>query len=76
TQHLSEQVAPVVADWLDQLFIKKALHMRSLPNLQSLFPQQIKSFLPILGPLHMSLNNLAKKPRPWRINLLLELARN
>ena len=62
-------------------------------------PAGIDSFIPILGPFHVSLNSrehvlivyysffqklfhyvfgkkkiLAKKPRPWRINLLLDLA--
>ena len=64
-------------------------------------PAGINSFIPILGPLHVSLNSrehvlivyytffqklfhsvfgkrkvLAKKPKPWRINLLLDLAYN
>ena len=94
TWHLDNCVAPLVADWPGQLFIRKALYMK-------LLPQDIKLFLPILGPLHLSLNSrehvflvhyfffeklfhsvfgsgkkLAKKPCPWRINLLLELTRN
>ncbi|RIB25028.1 hypothetical protein C2G38_2166998 [Gigaspora rosea] len=51
------------------------LYMRTLPALRSSFPQQIESFLPILGPLHISLNS-REQPRPWRVNLLLELTRN
>ncbi|RIB05163.1 hypothetical protein C2G38_2220445 [Gigaspora rosea] len=99
TQHLNRRFAPIVADWPGQIFIRKALYMRTLP--ESSFSQQIESFLPILGLLHVSLNSreqvlmiyhsffeklfhyvfgegkvLAKKPRPWRINLLLELMRN
>ncbi|RIB19812.1 hypothetical protein C2G38_2180856 [Gigaspora rosea] len=53
TQHLNGRVAPIVADWPSQIFIKKALYMRT----QSDFLQQIESFLPILGPLHVSLNS-------------------
>ncbi|RHZ47868.1 hypothetical protein Glove_566g73 [Diversispora epigaea] len=100
TQHLKEVVAPIVADWPGQIFIRKALHMQTLLEIQSNFSQDIRSFLPMLGPLHVSLNSreqvmlihhsffeklfhfvfgenkkLAKKPRPWRINLLLELAK-
>ncbi|HEY4877459.1 MAG TPA: hypothetical protein VIH86_17910, partial [Puia sp.] len=101
TKHLENKVAPIVADWPGQLFIRKALtHLHAL-GLQSAIPQEIKSFIPMLGPLHLSLNSrehvmiiyhfffeqmfhfvfgerkkLAKKPKPWRINLLLELARN
>src|SRR6185437_7562173 len=101
TNHLTGYVAPIVADWPEQIFIRKALHMRTLPNLQNSFPHELEAFLPILGPLHLSLNSreqvliiyhsffeklfhfvfgerkkLAKKPRPWRINLILELAQN
>jgi hypothetical protein len=68
---------------------------------QYFIPAGINSFVLILGPLHVSLNNrehvliiyytffqklfhsvfgkrkvLAKKPKPWRINLLLDLAYN
>ena len=67
-------------------------------NSQYSIPSGINSFVPILGPLHVSLNSrehvmiiyysffeklfhfvfgqkkiLAKKPKPWRINLLLDL---
>jgi len=91
---LDNCVAPLVADWPGQLFVRKALYMK--PPLRNIEP-----FLPILGPLHLSLNSrehvflvhysffeklfhfvfgfsktLAKKPRLWRINLILELTRN
>ena len=94
TRHLDNCVAPLVADWPGQLFVRKALYMKPPPR-------NIEPFLPILGPLHLSLNSrehvflvhysffeklfhfvfgsgktLAKKPRPWRINLILELTRN
>ncbi|RIB18493.1 hypothetical protein C2G38_2184472 [Gigaspora rosea] len=94
TRHLDNCVAPLVADWPGQLFVRKALYMKPPPR-------DIEPFLPILGPLHLSLNSrehvflvhysffeklfhfvfgsgktLAKKPRPWRINLILELTRN
>ncbi|RHZ44067.1 hypothetical protein Glove_767g14 [Diversispora epigaea] len=52
TQHLRGFVAPVVADWLGQLFIRKALRIQTLNS-----PQEINSFLPMLGPLHVSLNS-------------------
>ena len=94
TCHLDGYVAPIVADWPGQLFIRKLLYMKTPPR-------EIEPFLPMLGPLHVSLNSreqvllvhhsffeklfhfvfgvhkkLAKKPRPWRINLILELTRN
>ena len=99
--HLNGHIAPVVADWLGQLFIRIALvhlHIQE-QSARNLIPSNIRSFIPILGPLHVSLNSreqvilvhysffkllfhflfgervkLAKKPKPWRINLLLELA--
>ncbi|RIB17432.1 hypothetical protein C2G38_2187279 [Gigaspora rosea] len=57
TQHLDGKVAPVVADWPGQLFIRKLLHLRKSTNTDFIIPQQIKSFLPMLGPLHLSLNS-------------------
>src|SRR5438874_1104588 len=45
-QYLNEYVAPVVADWPRQIFIRKALHMRTLPNQQAAIPNEIESFLP------------------------------
>jgi len=98
-QHVSNKVVPIVADWPGQLFIRKAITNLNKPNSQYSIPNEINSFIPILGPLHVSLNSreqvliiyyfffkelfnfvfgekkkLAKKPRPWRINLLLDLA--
>ncbi|RHZ47356.1 hypothetical protein Glove_585g4 [Diversispora epigaea] len=98
TQHLRGFVAPIVADWPGQIFIRKILYKQTL--FQSNFSQDIKSFLLMLGPLHVFLNSreqvilvhhsfferlfhfvfgknkkLAKKPRPWQINLLLELSK-
>jgi hypothetical protein len=94
--HLKNVIAPIVADWPGQLFIRKALTylFKNHPSI----PKEIISFLPIIGPLHVSLNSreqviktyyflfekffhfvfgdkkvLAKKPKPWRIDLLLEL---
>ncbi|RHZ51729.1 hypothetical protein Glove_471g10 [Diversispora epigaea] len=97
TQHLNGQIAPVVADWPGQIFIRKALYTQ-LPLEFQPFYLQIKLFISIMGPLHLSLNSreqvvlvhhsffeklfhfvfgqnkkLAKKPRPWRINLLAGL---
>ncbi|RHZ76490.1 hypothetical protein Glove_197g35 [Diversispora epigaea] len=46
-QHLKEFVTPIVADWPEQIFIRKALH-KTLSEFQSNFPQDIRSFLPIL----------------------------
>jgi hypothetical protein len=101
TGYLHNHVAPLVADWPGQLFVRKAItHLHKADSHYSI-PAGINSFIPILGPLHVSLNSrehvlivyytffqklfhsvfgkrkvLAKKPKPWRINLLLDLAYN
>ena len=99
--YLHNHVAPLVADWPGQLFVRKAITNLHKTDSQYSIPAGINSFIPILGPLHVSLNSrehvliiyytffqklfhsvfgkrkvLAKKPKPWRINLLLDLAYN
>ncbi|RIB07276.1 hypothetical protein C2G38_2274799 [Gigaspora rosea] len=97
--YLSDHIIPVVADWPGQFFIRKAIvHQLFLNN--EVVPPFVASFVPIMGPLHVSLNgrelvykknsflfndiykgifgkkkNLGKKPRPWRIDLILYLMR-
>ncbi|RIB07650.1 hypothetical protein C2G38_2045838 [Gigaspora rosea] len=96
--HLDGNVAPIVADWPGQRYIRQALTHFHKKNENSI-PKEIVSVVPLLGPLHVALNTkeqvmkiyypffeklfhfvfgerkiLAKKPRPWRTNLLLELA--
>jgi len=93
----NNHVMPIVADWLGQLFIRKAL--TNIHQQNTKIPASINAFIPILGPLHILLNSweqvlkiyysffkilfhavfgkrkvLARKPKLWRINLLLELA--
>jgi len=97
--YLLLNAAPVVADWPGQLFIRMAITHLHLQGNQSSIPSHVYSFIPILGPLHVSLNfrekavmlhhsffqnlfhfvfgakkTFAKKPKPWKINLILELA--
>ncbi|RIB07392.1 hypothetical protein C2G38_2214559 [Gigaspora rosea] len=98
-EYLSNHVIPIVADWPGQFFIRKAIAHRLLLD-NEVIPSFVTSFLPIMGPLHVSLNsrelvfkqnsllfndiykgifgkkkNLGKKPRPWRIDLILHLMR-
>jgi hypothetical protein len=101
-RYLYENIAPIVADWPGQLFIRKAItqfYKLQKSETSNPIPAIIQNFVPILGPLHISLNSrehiilihhnfftklfkfvfgdhkvLAKKPKPWRINLLLDLA--
>jgi len=95
--YLSKYVIPVVADWPGQYFIRKAIAQRLLVRNESV-PDFVTSFLPVMGPLHVSLNareivflqnsclfndiykgifgihkNLGQKPRPWRIDLILNI---
>ena len=53
--YLSNYAIPIVADWPGQLYIRKAIAQRLLVN-NEIIPQYITSFLPIMGPLHVSLN--------------------
>ena len=53
--YLSNYVIPVVADWPGQFFIRKAIAQRVLVENENV-PEFIMSFLPIMGPLHVSLN--------------------
>lgn len=52
-EHLNGYVALIIADWSGQPFIHKAI--TQLQNRRNIKPE-IKSFLPILGPLYISLN--------------------
>jgi hypothetical protein len=95
--YLSQYAIPVVADWPGQFFIRKAIAQRFLAKNENI-PDYITSFLPVMGPLHVSLNArelvflqnsflfndiykgifgprkpLGKKPRPWRIDLVLHI---
>ncbi|CAH1768280.1 8271_t:CDS:2, partial [Entrophospora sp. SA101] len=47
---------PIVADWTGQFFIHKAV-IHWLLNHNEIIPSFITAFLPIMGPLHMSLND-------------------
>jgi len=101
-KYLQGNIIPLVADWPGQIHPRKAITMhqqQSRKNIQAgKIPEVVDSFIPIMGPLHVSLNSretvvllfhtffnsaykhifgtnkrLANKPRPWRINLLLQL---
>ncbi|RIB07153.1 hypothetical protein C2G38_2275353 [Gigaspora rosea] len=54
-RYLSDHIIPVVADWPGQFFIRKAIVHRLLLN-NEVFPSFVTSFVPIMGPLHVSLN--------------------
>ncbi len=97
--YLFNHAIPIVVDWPDQFFIHKAItHWLLLNN--KMIPSFVMTFLPIIGPLHVSLNghelvfvknsflfnnvykgifgknkDLGKKPRSWRIDLMLHIMR-
>jgi len=101
-KYLQNNIIPIVADWPGQIFIRKTITKIIQSEQQQNFNNEhkiIKNFVPLIGPLHVSLNSrehviklywdlfnelfhhvfgprkvLAKKPKPWRINLLLDLA--
>ncbi|RIB20562.1 hypothetical protein C2G38_2178951 [Gigaspora rosea] len=54
-RYLSDHIIPVVADWPGQFFIRKAIVHRLLLN-NEVIPSFVTSFVPIMGPLHVSLN--------------------
>ncbi|RIB03010.1 hypothetical protein C2G38_2226275 [Gigaspora rosea] len=54
-EYLSKFAIPVVADWPGQFYIRKAIAQKALldnPNI----PEFVMAFLPMMGPLHVSLN--------------------
>ncbi|RIB25350.1 hypothetical protein C2G38_2031103 [Gigaspora rosea] len=55
-EYLSNHVIPIVADWPGQFFIRKAIAHQLLLN-NEIIPLFVTSFLPIMGPLHVSLNS-------------------
>lgn len=96
-----EYIVPIVADWPGQIYLRTAISRYLCYHESSNITNNILSFLPIIGPLHISLNSrelillqyhpffaamykfvfgeqkyLAQKPKPCRINLLLEISRS
>ncbi|RIB20874.1 hypothetical protein C2G38_1152209 [Gigaspora rosea] len=92
---------PLVADWPGQIHLRTAISHYLCYNNSSNITNDVLSFLPIIGPLHISLNSrelvflqyqpffsalyhfvfgdkkpLAQNPKPWRINLILEISRS
>ncbi|CAG8459438.1 5199_t:CDS:2 [Scutellospora calospora] len=53
--HLDSNVAPIIADWPGQRYIRQALTHFHNKNDTSI-PKEIVSFVPLLGPLHVALN--------------------
>lgn len=97
--YLTKNILVVPMDYPGQRNVRRAVVHRMINNEQSSVPQLVLNIVPIIGPLHVSLNSretvflvnydffekmyhsifgprkiLAKKPKPYRINFLLELS--
>ncbi|GBC00013.1 hypothetical protein RclHR1_37050001 [Rhizophagus clarus] len=55
--YLDNYVIPIVADWPEQINIRRAITLRINKEEASGIPKQILSLIPIIGPLHISLNS-------------------
>ncbi|RIB11584.1 hypothetical protein C2G38_2042552 [Gigaspora rosea] len=54
-EYLSKFAVSIVADWLGQFYIRKAIVQKVLLDNQNV-PEFVMAFLPIMGPLYVSLN--------------------
>ncbi|CAG8800561.1 45280_t:CDS:2, partial [Gigaspora margarita] len=54
-EYLFNNSIPIIADWLGQFYIRKAIAHQYLLNNETI-PSFVTSFLPMMGPLHISLN--------------------
>ena len=57
TKHLEKQVAPIVADWPGQIYLRTAISCYLCNCNSSNIINNILSFLPMISPLHISLNS-------------------
>jgi len=54
--YLSNYIIPIPADFLGQLYIRRAIVLKLKYGDQYPIPIEILSLIPLLGPLHVSLN--------------------
>ncbi|CAG8724120.1 13865_t:CDS:1, partial [Cetraspora pellucida] len=98
-KYLTNNIIITPMDFPGQLYIRKLIVYKYFNSSFDNIPKEINHFVPLLGPLHVSLNtrqtclikfypffnelykntfnkkkNLAAKPKPWQINLLLYIA--
>ncbi len=55
--YLDHYIIPIIADWLGQVNIRRAITLRINEGVKSGIPQQILNLIPMIGPLHISLNS-------------------
>ncbi|RIB02068.1 hypothetical protein C2G38_2228885 [Gigaspora rosea] len=70
----NNHVMLIVADWPRQLFIQKALTNMHQQNTK--IPASINAFIPILGPLHISLNSRKQVLKDIEYRMLIDLLDN
>jgi len=57
TDYLDHYVIPIIADWPGQVNIRRAITLRINKGMASGISEQILSLIPLIGPLHISLNS-------------------
>ncbi|PKY33957.1 hypothetical protein RhiirB3_453277 [Rhizophagus irregularis] len=57
TDYLDHYVIPIIADWPGQVNLRRAITLRINKGLASGISEQILSLIPMIGPLHISLNS-------------------
>ena len=55
--YLDHYVIPIIADWPGQVNIRRAITLRINKGIASGISEQILSLIPLIGPLHISLNS-------------------
>src|ERR1043165_459730 len=55
--YLNNFVIPVIADWPGQVNIRRAITLRIKKGINSGVPEQVLNLIPMIGPLHVSLNS-------------------
>src|SRR6266498_3961510 len=55
--YLNNFVIPVIADWLEQVNIRRAIILRIKKSIDFKIPKQVLNLIPMIGPLHISLNS-------------------
>ncbi|PKB97800.1 hypothetical protein RhiirA5_432477 [Rhizophagus irregularis] len=58
TDYLDHYVIPIIADWPGQVNLRRAITLKINKGLASGISEQILSLIPMIGPLHISLNIL------------------
>ena len=56
-KYLDHYVIPIIADWPGQVNIRRAITLRINKGMASGISEQILSLIPLIGPLHISLNS-------------------